>query len=172
MVIFIVFCYLFFLIQIDITDINAIKQLHLDVFNDIGSVDILVNNAGIIPKFSFRDASTPEIERVIQVNANAVIMVTHEFLESMIHKRMGHIMNIASMSAYHPFPGGIIYSTTKFAIRGFTECLTQELRLDGHSDYLHVTGVFPYFVATRKDLTDAFHLRFVILTKPSICGWN
>ena len=68
-------------------------------------------------------------------------------------------MNIVSMSAYHPVAGGVVYSSTKFGVRGFTEALAQELRIDGHGDYLNVTGVYPYFVATRKDLMDTIQLR-------------
>lgn len=84
------------------------------------------------------------------------------FLETMIRRRSGHIMNLSSMASYHAIPGGIVYTTTKFAVRGFSEALDQELRLDGFGNYIHVTAVHPYFVATRKDLMDcAAKLRFV-----------
>lgn len=89
--------------------------------------------------------------------------MTHVFLETMMRRRKGHIVNMISLSSYHPFPGGTVYSSTKYALRGFTEALAQELRIDGYENCIHITGVHPYFVATRKELMDAVkELRFAL----------
>lgn len=78
-----------------------------------------------------------------------------------MRRRKGHIVNIISLTSYHSIPGGTIYSSTKYALRGFAEALAQELRVDGYGNCIHITGVHPYFVATRKDLMDAVKdLRF------------
>lgn len=63
------------------------------------------------------------------------------------------------MSALHPMPGAVIYSSTKFAVRGYLEALAEELRQEGYGDCIHFSTVHPYFVATRKDLMDALNLR-------------
>lgn len=57
-------------------------------------------------------------------------------------------------------PGAVIYSATKFAIQGFVEALSEEMRQEGFGDCLHFTSVHPYFVSTRKDLMEAINLRF------------
>lgn len=80
----------------------------------------------------------------------------------MIRKRVGHIVNIASMSAHHPIARDVIYESTKFGVRGFSEALNQELRLDGHGKYLYVTAVYPYIVATQAILKESIRLRFKI----------
>lgn len=88
--------------------------------------------------------------------------MSRTFLESMIRRHKGHIVNMASLSSYHALPGGVVYSTTKFGVRGFSEALAQELRHDGHGDFVHVTAIHPYFVTTREDLMKNLKLRFVI----------
>lgn len=96
--------------------------------------------------------------------------MTHLFLEPMIRQRRGHIMSIASMCAYHPLPGAILYSTTKFAVRGFNESLLQELRVDDFDDIVHVTTVYPTYVATRKDLVDALQVRFQLIDPKTVAN--
>lgn len=87
--------------------------------------------------------------------------MTRVFLETMMRRRRGHIVNMISIASYHPIPGGTVYSATKSALRGFTEALAQELRLYGYGKCIQITGVHPYFVATRKYLMDAVKdLRF------------
>lgn len=49
------------------------------------------------------------------------------------------------------------YSASKFAVRGFMEALREELRLDGLSEKIHTSTIFPYFIVTRKDMID--HMR-------------
>lgn len=89
--------------------------------------------------------------------------MTHVFLKTMMQRRKGHIVNMISIASYSPFPGGTIYSSTKYAIRGFTETLAQELRIGGYENCIHITGIYPYFVATRKELMDFVkELRFGI----------
>lgn len=78
----------------------------------------------------------------------------------MMERRRGHIVCLSSMSALHPMPGAVIYSATKFAVQGFVEALSEELRQEGYGDCLHFTSVHPYFVSTRKDLMKAINLRF------------
>lgn len=85
--------------------------------------------------------------------------MTRTFLSGMMARRRGHIINISSMSAFHPIPGAVIYSATKFAVQGFTEALAEELRQEGYGDQIHFTSVHPYFVSTRKDLMEAVSLR-------------
>lgn len=76
-----------------------------------------------------------------------------------MERHRGHIAQISSMSALHPMPGAVIYSSTKFAARGYIEALAEELRQEGYGDSIHLTTIHPYFVSTRKDLMKAINLR-------------
>lgn len=89
--------------------------------------------------------------------------MTRTCLESMRHRRLGHIVNMSSMAAYYPIPNATLYSSSKSAILSFSEALSEELRQDGYGDCVHVTSVHPYFVSTRADLMDLVHLRFLKL---------
>lgn len=80
-----------------------------------------------------------------------------------MQRRRGHIVCVSSMSAFHPMPGATIYSSTKFAARGFIEALSEEIRQEGFGDCIHFSSVHPYFVSTRKDLMSALNLRWIIL---------
>lgn len=88
--------------------------------------------------------------------------MTRVFLKGMEQRRRGHIVNMSSMSAFHPIPGGILYTSTKYAIRGFSESLSEELRQEGYGNSIYVSSVHPYFVATRADLMDTVKPKFVL----------
>lgn len=78
--------------------------------------------------------------------------MTRVFLKEMERRRSGHIVTMSSLAAYYPLAGAILYSSAKFALLGFSEALSEELRQEGLGDCIHVTSVHPYFVATRADL--------------------
>lgn len=67
----------------------------------------------------------------------------------MIERKRGHIVAISSIAGLSGTPEGVLYSTTKFAVRGFMESLALQLHMDGHGDFVKTTTVFPYFVDTR-----------------------
>lgn len=90
-----------------------------------------------------------------------VCQMTRVFLKEMERRRKGHIVNMSSMCAYFPIPGGILYTSSKYAIRGFSEALAEELRQEGLDELIHVSSVHPYFVATRADLMDMVKPKFV-----------
>lgn len=168
------------------TDYEAVQTLRKQIEIDLGSVDILINNAGLMPLLSVREGTEKEIQRIVDVNITAnyyvsstvwieikiaplatiilavrwfFVQTVRTFLPGMMERRRGHIAQISSMSALHPMPGAVIYSSTKFAVRGYIEALAEELRQEGYGDSIHFTTVHPYFVSTRKDLMEAVNLR-------------
>lgn len=64
-------------------------------------------------------------------------------------------------------PGAVIYTATKFAVNGFIRALYEELRHEGN-DFIKLTSVLPYFVSTRKDLTEAVNLRFPVISPEEV----
>lgn len=79
------------------------------------------------------------------------------FLPSMIRRSKGHIVAICSMSGISALGRAATYSASKFAVRGFMEALREELRLDGLTEQIHTSTIYPYFIVTRKDMID--HMR-------------
>lgn len=164
-------------------DYEAVQTLRKQIEIDLGSVDILINNAGLMPLLSMREGTEKEIQRIVDVNITAnyyvsgvlalmsgascgpmfdfrcFLQTVRTFLPGMMARRRGHIAQISSMSALHPMPGAVIYSSTKFAARGYIEALSEELRQEGYGDCIHFTTIHPYFVSTRKDLMEAINLR-------------
>lgn len=63
-------------------------------------------------------------------------------------------MAISSMSGIAALGRAVTYSASKFAVRGFMEALREDLRLDGLTDQIQTTTIFPYFIVTRKDMID------------------
>lgn len=80
------------------------------------------------------------------------------FIDDMIERKKGHIVQISSMSALHSLPYASTYTGTRCAVTGLVTAFEEELKLDGY-DFIKFTIAYPYFVATRKDLMDSIRLR-------------
>lgn len=155
--------------HLDITDHDGAQKLCKKIEEDLAPVDILVNNAAILPLLSLREGAHEEVKRIIDVNVTANLIMTRIFLAGMLERRRGHIVNMSSLSAFHAVPGAIVYSATKYALLGFSEALSEELRQDGYGNCVHVTSVHPYFTATRNDLEYLQQLnRFAFCTPADI----
>lgn len=104
-----------------------------------GQVDILVHNAGL-PGSGRLDSFTPEeIDRVLDVNLRAGIMLTHALLPPMTARRHGHLVYMSSMAGKVPLVHASLYSATKFGLRGFAGALRDDLHRTG----VGVSVVFP-----------------------------
>jgi len=77
----------------------------------------------------------------------------------MIERKKGHIVCISSMAGLHPVTNLILYSSTKAAITMLMRSLREELRFNSLSDFINLTVVHPYFIATRQDIYNAIDLR-------------
>lgn len=87
------------------------------------------------------------------------IQTTRVFIDGMIEKKCGHIVAISSIAGIIGSPYVSLYSATKFAVNGFMESLTDELTVEGHSDYIKTTWMCPNFINTRQDFIEACNLR-------------
>jgi butyryl-CoA dehydrogenase len=113
--------------ELDVSDSAAVCSFAQHVARDFGGVALLVNNAGVALLGSFSDVSLPEMEWLIQVNFWGVVYGCKYFLPLLRSQPDAHIVNISSVSGLLGFPGQTPYCASKFAIRGFTEALRQEL---------------------------------------------
>lgn len=96
-------------------------------------VDVLVNNAGYGISGEFAEIPVEESYGQIQLNIVALTLLTRLYLEPMLLRRSGRIMNVASTAAFQPGPLMAVYYATKAYVLSFTEAIADELRDSGVS---------------------------------------
>ncbi len=97
----------------------------------IGPIDVLINNAGLVDFHDFSEQSPAIIERMIETNVLAPMLLTHSVLPNMLQRRSGRIVNIGSTFGSIGFAYFAAYASSKFAVRGFSESLRRELKGSG-----------------------------------------
>ena len=115
-----------------------------EVVAEFGRVDVLVNNAGIMPVASLLDETDDVIEATMDINVLGLIHGMRAVVPSMIARRKGHVVNVASLLGKFPLPGLATYNASKFAAVG----LTQAARLEFAPHNVSVSGVLPSAVRT------------------------
>jgi all-trans-retinol dehydrogenase (NAD+) len=94
----------------------------------LGSPSILINNAGIGNASTILDIPLENLRRLFEINLLSHWSTVQEFLPSMIAKRKGHIMSVASLASFVSLAAAVDYSCTKSALLAFHEGLGQELK--------------------------------------------
>jgi short-subunit dehydrogenase len=117
-----------------------------DVLEKYRAVDLLFNNAGVVVGRNFVEHTHRDIDFTTNININALMHVTMEFLPSMISRGKGHIINIASAAGLMAVPKMSVYVASKHAVVGWSESL--RLELEAVSKELHVTTVTPSYINT------------------------
>lgn len=120
----------------------------------LGGIDMLVNNAGVSSYALFSEESPEAIEQLYQINLIAPVALTRLVLPQMIAQGHGHIVNVGSIFGSIGFACFVNYSSSKFAIRGFSEALRRELEQDG----IIVTYVAPRAVRTALNSPAAYRM--------------
>ena len=132
--------------QVDVSDTEQIKAAAVRVNTDRGSVHILINNAGIVVGKYFDEHTTDDIKRTMDINANAPMYITAEFLGQMIVQRSGHICNIASSAGFIANPRMSVYAASKWAVIGWSESLRLEMKQRNAN--VKVSTVTHYYINT------------------------
>jgi short-subunit dehydrogenase len=118
-------------IAADLSDPKAPPKIHAAVIKKGYQVDVLINNAGFGTYGQFHTQSADKENKEVMVNAAAVVQLTHLFLPSMVKKREGIIVNVASTGAFQPVPFSAVYGATKAFVLSFSEALWVEYRKQG-----------------------------------------
>jgi hypothetical protein len=132
--------------RLDVTDRAGVLAYADTVAAEYGRVNIVVNNAGVAFTGDVEDMSFEQIERVMDVDFWGVVNGTKAFLPHLIASGDGHLVNISSLFGLLSMPGQSAYNAAKFAVRGFTESLRQEMIIAGHP--VQVTCVHPGGIKT------------------------
>jgi short-subunit dehydrogenase len=128
----------------DVSKKDQVEKMSKIVLEKFSSIDILVNNAGFAIYGSVHDLSINDRESQMETNYFGMIYCTKNFLPSMLEKKSGHIVNVASVAASFGLPGIASYCASKFAMLGFSEGLKHELSGTG----VGITVVSPIMVKT------------------------
>ncbi|MES2797235.1 MAG: SDR family oxidoreductase [Bacteroidota bacterium] len=128
--------------QLDVADYQAVKQTFSDIFQKYRRIDYVYANAGIAVAGEIRDIDIIQWQKIISININGVINCATEAYSLMLRQGFGHIINTASLAGLVPSVTMGAYSTTKFAIVGFSRVLRAEAREFG----INVTAVCPGYI--------------------------
>jgi len=113
-------------IELDVTDAASCERFVANAIEQLGGLDILVNNAGLaLGRAPFDDSTEEDEAAVLDVNVAGLVRMTRLCLPHF--GDWGHIVNMGSVAGRQAYENGAIYVTSKFAERGFTYALREDL---------------------------------------------
>jgi 3-hydroxy acid dehydrogenase / malonic semialdehyde reductase len=134
-------------LELDVTDAKNSESFVANAVERLGGLDILVNNAGLaLGRDPFDESTEEDEEALIETNVHGLIRMTRLCLPHIADG--GHIVNIGSIAGRQAYEDAALYVTTKFAVRGFTYALREDLL----GRPIHVTTVDPGLVESNFSL--------------------
>lgn len=131
---------------VDVADLEDVKRASERVKELYNTVDILFNNAGIVVGKPFVEHTHRDITKTININTSALMHIALEFLPGMIDQCEGHLINIASAAGLIPNPNMSVYSSSKWAVIGWSESV--RLEMEAGNTGVNVTTVMPGYIST------------------------
>lgn len=132
----------------DIRDDHALEQMLANLPDGFRAIDVLINNAGLALGTSpAQNASLQDWRTMIDTNITALVTLTHRLLPMLV-ERKGVIINMSSVAASYPYPGGNTYGGTKAFVKQFS----LGLRSDLHGTGVRVTSIEPGMAETEFTL--------------------
>ena len=125
-------------LAVDLSDRGQVERL----IDDAGAVDLLIANAALPGSGGIETFTVDELDRALEVNLRAPIVLAHALLPAMLARRNGHLLFMSSLAGKSATTGSAVYSATKFGLRGFAA----GLRADLHASGVGVSTVFPGFI--------------------------
>ncbi|HKU43730.1 MAG TPA: SDR family NAD(P)-dependent oxidoreductase [Polyangiales bacterium] len=125
----------------DVREVASLQRLLAATLEAFGSCHVMVNNAGVFHANTLLGAPDDQWRRVVDTNLWGVIHGSRVFGQHFVAQGAGHLVNTASAAGLFPAVGMSSYSTTKFAIVGFSQQLRWELAADGVGVTLLCPGV-------------------------------
>ncbi|WP_020666739.1 SDR family NAD(P)-dependent oxidoreductase [Amycolatopsis nigrescens] len=116
--------------QLDVADRGAVLAHAEQVAGEFGKVNLVVNNAGVALTGTVAEMTWDQLDWIVGINFGGVVNGTKAFLPHLIASGDGHLVNISSVFGLIGVPSQSAYNATKFAVRGFTEALRQEMLIE------------------------------------------
>ncbi|SFR97514.1 SDR family NAD(P)-dependent oxidoreductase [Sphingomonas jatrophae] len=132
--------------RLDVADAAAIAAFPAEIVAAHGGIDVLVNNAGVALGGTFELISEEDFDWLVRINFEGVVRMTRAFLPLLKGRPQAQLVNLSSLFGLVAPPGQTAYSAAKFAVRGFSEALRNELIAAGST--VGVTLVHPGGVKT------------------------
>ncbi len=132
--------------KLDVADRAAVHAWADEVVAQHGQVNVIVNNAGVGLGATVEEMSYEDLDWLMGINFWGVVHGTKAFLPHIKKTRDGHIVNISSVFGIIGVPTQSAYNAAKFAVRGFTESLREEMDIEGSG--VGVTSVHPGGIKT------------------------
>jgi NADP-dependent 3-hydroxy acid dehydrogenase YdfG len=130
-------------LELDVTDPASCERFVAQAVEQLGGLDILVNNAGLgLGREPFDDSSEQDEETVLETNVHGLLRMTRLCLPHI--RDGGHIVNMGSIAGRQPYENAAVYVASKYAVRGFTYALREDLL----GRPIHLTTVDPGLVET------------------------
>jgi short-subunit dehydrogenase len=117
--------------RVDVAQREAVHGWADEVVRELGSVHIIVNNAGVALGATIEDTRYEDFEWLMNINFWGVVHGTKAFLPHLRAAGEGHVINVSSVFGLIGVPTQGAYNSAKFAVKGFTEALRQELEVEG-----------------------------------------
>jgi NADP-dependent 3-hydroxy acid dehydrogenase YdfG len=113
-------------LELDVTDPASCERFVAEAVEQLGGLDILFNNAGLaLGRYPFSDSNEEDEHAVFNTNVNGLVRMTRLCLPHI--RDGGHIVNMGSVAGRQAYENGATYVTSKFAVRGFTYALREDL---------------------------------------------
>lgn len=142
--------------KLNIADRQAVEGFAQSLIAQYGTVEGIINNAGIIQPFvKVNELDYEKMERIMNINFYGTLHMVKAFLPHLLSRSEAHIVNVASMGAFIPFPGQTLYGASKAAVKLLTEGLYAELM----DSPVRVTLVMPGAVNTNISANSGVTMR-------------
>jgi 3-hydroxy acid dehydrogenase/malonic semialdehyde reductase len=136
-------------VVLDVRDRAAIEGAIPALPAEWRAIDVLVNNAGLALGLEpAQRASLDEWQQMIETNCVGLVAMTRAVLPGMVERNRGHVVNVGSVAATYPYPGGNVYGATKAFVRQFT----LNLRADLLGTAVRATSIEPGMAETEFSL--------------------
>jgi NAD(P)-dependent dehydrogenase (short-subunit alcohol dehydrogenase family) len=130
-------------LEVDLKNEKSVEKAIRETIAHFGVIDVVVNNAGYGLFGSLEELSDEEVRQLFDINVFGVLNVTRKVLPYMRKQQSGHFFNIASIGGFTgTFPGFGTYCATKFAMHGFSESLSAEVKPFGITVSIVSPGYF------------------------------
>jgi 3-hydroxy acid dehydrogenase/malonic semialdehyde reductase len=132
-------------VALDVQDRTQVESVVNELPSQFAAIDILVNNAGLSQNIEpAHRVPLEDWELMVNTNIKGLLYCTRLILPGMVARDRGHIVNIGSVAAVNPYPGGNVYGATKAFVRQFS----QNLRADLLGTAIRVTDIEPGLAET------------------------
>ena len=140
---------------VDVASRTAVEEWAASVRAEHGGCNLIFNNAGVALAATVEGSTYEELEWIVGINFWGVVHGTKAFLPLLKESGDGHVINLSSLFGLIGVPGQSGYNATKFAVRGFTEALRQELDVQNGRGAGHVSATCVHPGGIRTNISKA-----------------